>query len=97
MVRSAGVGRRACPNLTLLRERFGLDTMQTYRVNGPVNLARLMPLPDQVDRPDLKYPSFAPSLPPRLGQTSDLFEAISANDVLLHLPFQSFARSVFLF
>ena len=82
-----------CPEhlVAFLRERFGLDEMQTYRVNGPVNLIRLMPLPDQVDRPDLKYPSFAPSLPPRLGQTSDLFEAISANDILLHLPFQSFA------
>ena len=74
-----------------LRERFGLSEQETYQVNGPVNLNRLLPLPDEVDRPDLKFPSFTPSLPPRLGQHADLFEAISANDILLHHPFQSFA------
>jgi polyphosphate kinase len=34
-----------------------------YRVPGIVNLVRLMQVPDQVDRPDLKYPPFQPGLP----------------------------------
>lgn len=85
-----------CPDhlVDFLQERFGLAESQTYRVDGPVNLNRLMPLPDQVDRPDLKYPSFTPGQPPRLGQYSDVFDAMSANDILLHLPFQSFAPVV---
>lgn len=85
-----------CPEelVTYLRRQFDLDERQTYRVNGPVNLNRLMPLPDVVDRPDLKFPSFSPGHPARLGQHTNLFEAISAADVLLHLPFQSFAPVV---
>ncbi|MGI9333982.1 MAG: polyphosphate kinase 1 [Gammaproteobacteria bacterium] len=71
--------------------RFGLDPSNLYRVNGPVNLHRLMALPDLVERPDLKYPSFTPSLPPRLTQHSNMFEAIAAGDILLHHPFESFA------
>ncbi len=61
-----------CPDnlVDFLQERFGLSESQTYQVNGPVNLNRLMPLPDQVDRPDLKYPRFTPGQPPRLGQHS---------------------------
>lgn len=71
--------------------RFGLDRTQIYRVNGPVNLHRLMALPDLVERPDLKYPSFVPGLPARLTQHSDMFEAIRAGDILLEHPFESFA------
>jgi polyphosphate kinase len=82
-----------CPDdvIDYLVKRFGLSDRDVYRVNGPVNLHRLMALPDLVDRPDLKYPGFTPAQPRGLPAGSDLFEAIAAGDILLHHPFQSFA------
>ena len=41
---------------------------------------------------DLKYPPFAPALPPNPhAWRTDLFEQLREGDVLLHHPFQSFA------
>jgi polyphosphate kinase len=82
-----------CPEnvISFLMKRFGLAEENVYRVDGPVNLHRLMALPDLVDRPDLKYPSFTPGSPPGLSQYADVFEAIAENDIILYHPFQSFA------
>src|SRR5579884_3166640 len=47
----------------------------------------------QIDRPDLKYKSFVPKLPPELEalpEGEDIFAAIQRNDILLHHPFDSF-------
>ncbi len=81
-----------CPShlANFLLHRFELAEDDLYQVNGPVNLNRLIALPDLVERPDLKYPSFTPGLPPRLSQGTNMFKAIAAKDVLLHHPFQSF-------
>src|SRR6266436_1958042 len=46
-----------------LLQQFGLQQADLYRVEGPVNLYRLREVPDQVERPDLKYPPFQPGLP----------------------------------
>ncbi|HUQ26471.1 MAG TPA: polyphosphate kinase 1 [Burkholderiales bacterium] len=72
-----------------LLQQFGLQAEDLYRVEGPVNLYRLREVPDQVSRPDLKYPTFQPGLAPALD-TDDLFEVLKKQDVLLHHPFQSF-------
>ncbi|MEE9253979.1 MAG: polyphosphate kinase 1, partial [Pseudomonadales bacterium] len=79
---------------SFLTTKFELSEDDVYRCNGPVDLTRLMTIPDQVDRPDLKYPGFAPGIPPQLRQGNDLFEVIRGQDVLLHHPFQSFAPVV---
>ena len=73
-----------------LLQQFSLTEADLYRVDGPVNLYRLREVPDQVDRPDLKYPVFQPGLPPALDKGAPLFEVLSKQDVLLHHPFQSF-------
>ncbi len=39
-----------------------------YQVNGPVNLVRLMQIPELVDRPDLKFPPFRPGCPRLLAK-----------------------------
>lgn len=82
-----------CPGqiVDFLQGHFSLMAENIFRVNGPVNLHRLMALPDLVDRPDLKYPGFAPGTPARLTQHGDMFDAIAAGDILLYHPFQSFA------
>ena len=73
-----------------LLQQFGLGHDELYQVNGPVNLVRLMGVPDQVARPELKYLPFSPGVPSALVKRADMFEAIRKGDVLLHHPFQSF-------
>ena len=82
-----------CPdNLTkFLLQKFELLEDDLFQVNGPVNLQRLIQLPDLVDRPDLKYPSFTPSLPQKLPQGANIFTVIGNGDILLHHPFESFS------
>jgi polyphosphate kinase len=77
-----------------LLEKFQLGPDDLYRVNGPVNLHRLVAIWEEVARPDLKYPPFIPLVPRRLQQGSDPFETISKGDVVLHHPFESFAPVV---
>jgi polyphosphate kinase len=72
-----------------LLQQFALRDADLYRVEGPVNLYRLREVPDQVDRPQLKYPPFTPGLPVALGHT-ELFDVLKKQDLLLHHPFQSF-------
>jgi polyphosphate kinase len=74
-----------------LLQQFGLREEDLYRVEGPVNLYRLREVPDQVERPDLKYAPFHSGLPAPLEKSSDLFEVLKRQDVLLHHPYQSFA------
>ncbi len=74
-----------------LLQQFELNSDDLYRVHGPVNLVRLMGIPDKVDRPDLKFPPFVPGMPPLLKKKgADMFKVIRKGDVLLHHPYQSF-------
>jgi polyphosphate kinase len=82
-----------CPEeiLAYLLEQFGLTADDLYKVPGPVNLNRLMAVYDLVDRAELKYAPFLPSIPERFKAGGDLFSTLRAGDVLLHHPFQGFA------
>ncbi len=82
-----------CPEelVTYLLQQFSLDTVDLYRVNGPVNLNRLSQTYDLVDRPDLKYPPFTAGLPQRFSHDTNIFDLIKQGDILLHHPYQSFA------
>lgn len=78
-----------------LLEKFGLKEDDLYRVEGPVNLYRMALVCDQVDRPDLKYPSFEQATPARLqGEDRDLFKIISEGDLLLYHPYHRFTPVV---
>jgi len=81
-----------CPEeiLNFLLGQFGLTGDDLYKVGGQVNLNRLMAVYDLVDRTELKYTPFAPSIPERLRMGSDLFATLRAGDVLLQHPFQGF-------
>jgi len=81
-----------CPEeiLTYLLEQFALTADDLYKVSGPVNLNRLMALYDLVDRSELKYSPFTPSIPDRLKVGGDVFATLRMGDVLLHHPFQGF-------
>jgi polyphosphate kinase len=73
-----------------LQDECDLTERDCYRANGPVNLVRLMQLPELVDRPDLKYVPHTPALPPPVATTPSMFDAIDQGDVLLHHPYESF-------
>jgi polyphosphate kinase len=78
--------------LTLLMQNMEVTSKQVYRIKGLLGLSRLLSL-YQIDRPDLKYKTFVPRLPPELEpavEGEDIFGAIRRNDVLVHHPFDSF-------
>jgi len=81
-----------CPEeiLSYLLEQFGLTSDDLYKVSGPVNLNRLLAVYDLVDRTELKYAAFTPSIPERLKIGTDIFATLRAGDVLLYHPFQGF-------
>ena len=85
-----------CPQniIDFLREEFDLEEGDVYSVNGPVNLNRLLALPDMVERADLKFPGFTPGVQPRITSANDMFQAIQEGDILLHQPFESFVPVV---
>ena len=70
--------------------QFALEASDLYRVDGPVNLARLMSIPDIVDRPDLKFLPYVPGTPKAFAKGNNIFSTIRRGDILLHHPYQSF-------
>lgn len=87
---------RHCPDDTVsfLLDRFELSRDRLFLVDGPVNLNRIQEINNLVDRPDLKYAPFKPSVPPQLARNKDIFAAIRRHDILLHHPFESFSPVV---
>ena len=71
-------------------QQFDLTDADLYRCDGPVNIARLASLADQVDIDTLKYEPFVPGVPEGLREQPDILAAIRARDILLHHPYQSF-------
>jgi polyphosphate kinase len=84
----------------LLLEQFNLPEAALYRVNGPVNLVRLVQLIDQAGADPAGTPAgealrFAPYEPvwpqARLARGESIFSHLATQgDVLLHHPFESF-------
>ncbi|MFZ5605800.1 MAG: polyphosphate kinase 1 [Pseudomonadota bacterium] len=70
-----------------LLANFDLPPNAVYKINGPVNLNRVIQVYDLVKRPDLKFPSFSPRLP---REIEGMFDAIRQGDLLLHHPFDAF-------
>ncbi len=85
-----------CPEdlANFLLQQFNLEQNDLYRVNGPVNLSRMMEVIGQINRPDLQYPPFTPGLPKHIKFNKSIFESIREKDVLLLHPFESFTPVV---
>ena len=89
------IDRLTPPDLeAFLQREFSLGPSDTYRVNGPVNLARLIQLCDAGPHPELLFPVYQPALPAPftapLVDPARMFADIAAADRLLHHPYQSF-------
>ncbi|XKG38064.1 polyphosphate kinase 1 [Marinobacter sp.] len=81
-----------CPDelMNFLLREFGLTERDLYKVNGPVNLTRLMAVGGLVDRPDLTFPGFSPAVPKQIRNKELIFDAIRQQPVLLQHPYESF-------
>ncbi|MGM0812309.1 polyphosphate kinase 1 [Thioalkalivibrio sp.] len=81
-----------CPedDARFLLAQFKLTERELYQVHGLVNLNRLIAVHDLVERPDLKFSPFVPSLPRYHGTGVSIFEAVRAQEILLHHPYESF-------
>lgn len=81
-----------CPEemYAFLLRQFKLKPHQLYRVDGPVNLVRLMSVPDMVARDDLKFEPYVPSTPKHIAEADSLLDEIAKKDILLHHPYQDF-------
>ncbi len=76
------------PIMQTLLQNFGLSENAAYRIDGPVNLNRVIQVYDLLQRPDLKYPPMTP----RVLKTSEgIFDMVARRDILLHHPFDSFS------
>ncbi|ALN86767.1 polyphosphate kinase 1 [Lysobacter capsici] len=76
------------PIVRTLLENFDLPENAVYRINGPVNLNRVIQVYDLVQRPELKFPPYQQRVLPGVDT---LFDTVAEGDVLLHHPFDSFA------
>jgi polyphosphate kinase len=91
---------------TMLLQELELTEQDVYEIDGMLCLRDLETLAN-LPLPQLKYPTWTPTVPSSLRRTSqrlgsesdceDIFCAIRRNDILLHHPFHAFAASVQLF
>ncbi len=81
-----------CPDelAEFLLQEFDLSEEELFRVNGPVNLKRLMELSSLLERPDLRHAPFVQGLPTAFKSRQNVFHAIRHHDMLLHHPFEAF-------
>ena len=81
-----------CPDelAKFLLNVFELSEQDLYKVEGPVNLNRLLEVYNMTDREDLKYAAFTPGLPDAVHETPNLFELLAHQDLLLNHPYESF-------
>jgi polyphosphate kinase len=83
--------------LDLLLREMGGTVEDVYFVDGPLDLDGMWSVFD-LDRPDLKFDTYAWVTPPRLAasvaERNDIFATIRQGDLLVHHPYDSFTTSV---
>jgi polyphosphate kinase len=77
-----------------LEANFRLAPWQVFRLDGPINLPRILHLYEQTARPDLKFRPFIPRELALKPGAASIFELIRQRSVLLHHPYDSYAPVV---
>jgi polyphosphate kinase len=67
-----------------------LSSEDVYTIEGPLCVSDFMVLYD-LDRPELKYKPFTPTIPAPLRTNEPIFEVLKRQDVLVHHPYDSFS------
>jgi len=75
---------------SILAENLNLEPQDIYTVAPPLGFSDLIQI-YSLDRYDLKYRPFLPSIPRALKEAEDIFAAIRRQDILLHHPYDSFS------
>jgi polyphosphate kinase len=78
--------------LDKLVTELDIDERAVYHLPGPLDLSGLSVIAD-LHLPQLKYPAFVPS-ESALPQDTDIFTTLDKQDVLIHLPYDSFTTTV---
>jgi polyphosphate kinase len=73
----------------LLLDELEITSQDLTVIDGPLGMGSVMEL-HSLDRPDLKDPPFAPRILAALRKDQDLFAAIRQEDLLIHLPYDTF-------
>jgi polyphosphate kinase len=78
-----------------LVDSLDVSDRQVFRIRGMLDLADVSQLAD-IDRPELKFEPWVGEAPPAFadGDRREMFKAIADGDVLIHLPYDSFAATV---
>jgi polyphosphate kinase len=76
-----------------LMESFGLSETDVYDIDSFLDIGSFINLLD-TDLPLLKDNPFNPALNEQIVRSSNIFEAISKGDILLHHPYDSFQQVV---
>ena len=74
----------------LLLQQFDLPKQSLYRVNGLVNLVRLMQLADLAEGSQLKFRPFEPATSLQIVPNQSFFTQLKQRDILIHQPYESF-------
>ncbi|KDS92265.2 polyphosphate kinase [Halorubrum saccharovorum] len=88
-------------SLSILKDQLDVDDREVFHRAGPIDYEDFFELVD-LDRPDLKLPTWTPQPHPRLGPTTsdtqdgptDIFTEIRKGDILAHHPYHSFEGTV---
>ncbi|MBD8051516.1 polyphosphate kinase 1 [Limnohabitans radicicola] len=85
------VSSNCSPQLSdFLLQQFDLPVQALFRVNGPVNLVRLMQLIDLSAKPALLFAPYQASFPRDVPKSGAIMARMRQGDVLIHQPFESF-------
>jgi polyphosphate kinase len=85
------IDRSASPMLLgFLRSALGIDKAEAFSLPGPLDLAAWSTLSDRLGFDHLKYEPWPPQRSPVLAGGRSMFETITAQDVLLYHPYDSF-------
>jgi polyphosphate kinase len=79
-----------------LVENLHVSPAEVFALEPPLGISDVAAL-SAVERPDLKFPTFAPAIPTRLDpkeSDGDIFADIRRHDILLHHPFDTFTPVV---
>jgi polyphosphate kinase len=82
-----------------LIEWLGVDELQVYDVDGPLDLSDLWSIASIDGYPELRQPAWTPLqhpafMPDDREQPAELFAALRGGDILVHFPYHSFAGAV---